>query len=76
MAKLIDYYHHESRNTVYTVFENAGSINLAQMVNNPTNQWNHTARRSVMMQLMKAVEHLHKNGVVHNDLKPENVVLK
>lgn len=59
IVKFIDNYHHESRNTVYTVFENAGNMNLEHVVSNPTDQWNDSAKHSVIMQLMKAVEHLH-----------------
>jgi len=32
--------------------------------------------RSYMFQLCKSIEHLHKNGIFHRDVKPENVLLR
>eukprot|EP00191_Tetraselmis_sp_GSL018_P008900 CAMPEP_0177608808 /NCGR_PEP_ID=MMETSP0419_2-20121207/18686_1 /TAXON_ID=582737 /ORGANISM="Tetraselmis sp., Strain GSL018" /LENGTH=220 /DNA_ID=CAMNT_0019103557 /DNA_START=379 /DNA_END=1041 /DNA_ORIENTATION=- len=32
--------------------------------------------RSVMTQLMSAVSHMHRNGVVHRNIKPSKIVLK
>ena len=29
--------------------------------------------RSYMFQLMKAMDHMHRNGIFHRDIKPENV---
>ena len=28
----------------------------------------------IMKQLLEAVEHLHKNGIMHRDLKPQNII--
>lgn len=32
-------------------------------------------RRRVFLQLLQAVAYLHKSGVVHNDIKPENIMI-
>jgi renal tumor antigen len=29
-----------------------------------------------MYQVLKAVEHMHRNGIFHRDIKPENILLK
>ena len=29
-----------------------------------------------MFQLIKAIHHMHKNGIFHRDIKPENIMLK
>ena len=31
--------------------------------------------KSYMYQLLKALEHMHRNGIFHRDVKPENILL-
>lgn len=31
--------------------------------------------RSYMYQLMKAMDHMHRNGIFHRDIKPENILI-
>ena len=29
-----------------------------------------------MFQLLKSIEHMHKNGIFHRDIKPENILIR
>ena len=29
-----------------------------------------------MFQVLKAIEHMHRNGIFHRDIKPENILLR
>ena len=32
--------------------------------------------KKFMFQLLKAIHHMHKNGIFHRDIKPENIMVK
>lgn len=38
---------------------------------NPT----HAVRKRVLFQLLQAVSYIHRSGLVHNDIKPENIII-
>lgn len=64
----------ESRKSIYLVTEHAGGGEIFDhLVTNGRMKEDEAAR--VFAQIVSAVDYCHKNGVVHRDLKAENVLL-
>lgn len=54
------------------VLEYVNGISLKEYISgNPTT----AQRRSVLKDILSGVEYLHKRGILHNDLKPENIMI-
>lgn len=64
----------ESKNSIYLVTEHAGGGEIFDhLVTNGRMKEEEAAR--VFSQIVSAVDYCHRNGVVHRDLKAENVLL-
>lgn len=64
----------ESKNSIYLVTEHAGGGEIFDyLVSNGRMKEEEAAR--VFSQIVSAVDYCHRNGVVHRDLKAENVLL-
>lgn len=64
----------ESKNSIYLVTEHAGGGEIFDhLVTNGRMREEEAAR--VFSQIVSAVDYCHRNGVVHRDLKAENVLL-
>jgi renal tumor antigen len=50
--------------------------NLYQMIKAQDKQFGEAYVKKFMFQLLKAIAHMHKNGIFHRDIKPENIMLK
>lgn len=50
-------------------------MNIYELIRGRKQYLKPTLVKSLMYQLMKAVAHMHKNGIFHRDIKPENILV-
>jgi serine/threonine protein kinase len=74
LVRLIEVIHVESDRCVYLVLEYASCGCLSSVLKSG-HQFTQEAIRSILHQLVLGVAHLHGHGIVHQDLKPKNVLL-
>ena len=82
-AALLRRLRHPSIVELEAIFQNAGHLYLQMpwYENGTLEEWFTATRPSplalaaVLLQLCQAVAHVHANGVVHSDVKPENVLI-
>ena len=56
---------------IFMEFVNGTSLRIAAQNSEITNEW----FIRFFLKLAETVEHIHKRGVIHNDLKPENIIV-
>ena len=50
-------------------------MNLYEAIKGRPNYLPEQRVKSYIYQLLKAIEHMHRNGIFHRDIKPENILL-
>ena len=50
--------------------------NLYQLMKERDKPFSEQFVRKFMFKLLKALHHMHKNGIFHRDIKPENIMVK
>ncbi|KAK3748050.1 hypothetical protein RRG08_029900 [Elysia crispata] len=51
-------------------------MNIYEMIRGKKQFLPEATVKALMYQLVKAVEHMHRNGIFHRDVKPENILVK
>ena len=75
IAALLDDYIDPFTHKAYLVLERAGDITLESFMKKHGRSLTLEQVRSITRQLCEAVGFLHANGVVHRDIKPDNIML-
>ena len=70
---MIDFFADEHK--AYFVMERAGDITLENFVQQFAGQITIDQIKQVSRQLLTAIHFLHSHGIVHRDIKPDNIVL-
>lgn len=70
VPELVDLARHKGRTVVVTRFVEGQPLQKLLPMDDPVQ------RDRVSWQLMDVVAHLHRNGVVHRDIKPDNIVMR
>jgi renal tumor antigen len=50
-------------------------MNLYELIRGRRHYLSEDKVRLYMYSLMKALDHMHRNGIFHRDVKPENIVI-
>lgn len=72
VVKLLDYDYNDGR--LYLVFEHVDK-DLKKFINSTTGLLKRNIVKSFSSQLIQGIEHCHMNGVLHRDLKPQNILI-
>ncbi|CAK9023681.1 MAPK/MAK/MRK overlapping kinase (MOK protein kinase) (Renal tumor antigen 1) (RAGE-1), partial [Durusdinium trenchii] len=74
IIKLIEVLYDQPTGRLALVFE-LMEMNVYELIRNRKNYLPETQIKSLMYQLMKAVDHCHRAGIFHRDIKPENILV-
>ena len=73
MVQYIDYFEGERQSVILAEFLSGGE--LFQRISSSDYNLTEAKCRDFARQILKAVEFIHSRGIVHLDLKPQNIVL-
>ena len=72
---IVNYFEtYDDKKYLYLVMEHVKGMELFEKIEKETN-FNEKTAAKYMLQMFKAINHLHAQGIVHRDIKPENVMV-
>eukprot|EP00347_Sterkiella_histriomuscorum_P005310 403357093 len=74
IVKLFEVY--SDQNYIHLVFEHLDGLDLIQFMKNQPSDLNQDSILQIMFQMLMAVNYLHKQGICHRDLKPDNFMFE
>jgi renal tumor antigen len=51
-------------------------MNIYELIKGRTTHLPEAKVKNYMWQILKSVDHMHRNGIFHRDIKPENLLIK
>ena len=73
IMKLYEVY--ETENSLYMVLEYIQGTTLQAYLKLNTGKITYEQRRAIMKMLLKALAEMEKQGILHRDLKPQNIMI-
>jgi serine/threonine-protein kinase 11 len=73
--RLHEVLHDEVSDTVYLVLDYANCGSLEKVMSRPGFVRDGPVMRYIFSRVLKAVEHLHAHGIIHQDIKPANILV-
>lgn len=73
IIKLIDYF--EDLENVYIITEYSENGNLMKFMDSNRSKISFNTLKNIAYQICEAVCYLHENGIIHRDIKPQNIVV-
>eukprot|EP00357_Protocruzia_adherens_P018630 CAMPEP_0114981110 /NCGR_PEP_ID=MMETSP0216-20121206/5354_1 /TAXON_ID=223996 /ORGANISM="Protocruzia adherens, Strain Boccale" /LENGTH=426 /DNA_ID=CAMNT_0002342729 /DNA_START=52 /DNA_END=1332 /DNA_ORIENTATION=+ len=74
VIKLLEVLYDEPTGRLALVFE-LMELNLYELIRGRRHYLEESRVKGYMYQLLKSLDHMHRNGIFHRDIKPENVLL-
>ncbi|XP_024389105.1 uncharacterized protein [Physcomitrium patens] len=74
VVKLLEVLYDQPTGRLALVFE-LMDMNIYELIRGRRNYVAEDRIKSYMYQLMKAMDHMHRNGIFHRDIKPENILI-
>ncbi|CAM6089758.1 unnamed protein product [Calypogeia fissa] len=74
VIKLLEVLYDQPTGRLALVFE-LMDMNIYELIRGRRNYVAEDRIKSYMYQLMKAMDHMHRNGIFHRDIKPENILI-
>ncbi|KAL3695768.1 hypothetical protein R1sor_009844 [Riccia sorocarpa] len=74
VIKLLEVLYDQPTGRLALVFE-LMDMNIYELIRGRRNYVAEDRIKSFMYQLMKAMDHMHRNGIFHRDIKPENILI-
>lgn len=59
----------------FVIYELCGTMNLKQFLLDETKTLSISKRKTMSMDLVRAIEYCHLNNIVHMDIKPANIIV-